>query len=149
MTDFDPETGEIPASQQVIDAPVREHAADGLPVPARSRAASNLIKMLDDGEFDAELSQRMRGLFKKMEAHAHRNKGQAKGEINLALKMHLANGMLVITPDYKVKEPVEKRGGTALFIGEDMSVGRNPAGQSAMFGSRARDPDDVRETRDI
>lgn len=151
MTDrFDPVTGEeIPASQQIVDSQGREHAADGLPVPARSRAASNLLKMLEDGDFDSEVSAQMRGLFKTLEAHAHNNKGQAKGRITLTLDMHLAHGMLVVTPDYKIKEPIQKRGGTSLFIGEDGSAGRNPPNQSAMFGSRARDPDAPTETRDI
>lgn len=155
MTDFDRTTGEFEgelredASQQVIEAHVKEHAADGLPVPSRSRAASNLIKMLEDGDFDAELSHQMRGLFHALEAHAHNNKGQAKGKITLTLDMHLAHGMVVVTPDYKVAKPKQKRDGTALFIGEDGSAGRNPPGQSQMFGSRAKDPDAPRETRDI
>lgn len=152
MSDYDPDTGEVlegtPASQQIVEQ--REHAADGKPVPARSRAASNVLKMIDDGEFDAELSHEMRDLLKQLETHAHNNKGQAKGEIDIKLKFSLANGMLVIVPDMKIKRPVEKRGGTALFIGEDGSLGRNPVGQQQFFGSRARDPDaPMREVKDI
>lgn len=151
MVDHDPETGELrePASQQIIEANGREHAADGLPVPSRSRAASNLVKMLEDGEFDAELSADMRALFRKLETHAHNNKGQAKGKITITLDMHLAHGTLVVTPDHKVVAPKQKRDATALFIGEDGSAGRNPPNQSQMFGSRAKDPDAPRETRDI
>jgi hypothetical protein len=148
---FEPDTGElredIPASQQVIEA--REHAADGKPVPARSRAASNMMKMLNDGEFDAEASAMMRGLLRSLEAHAHNNKGQAKGEMTMRFKFTYANEVLVVTPDVKVKEPVAPAIGTALFIGEDLSVGRNPPGQRALFGVNPRDPDAEREVRDI
>lgn len=148
---YDPDTGEVhdgtPASEMVIDQ--RERAADGQPVPSRSRAMSNMLKMLDDGEFDMEASRAMRELFSALEAHAHNNKGQAKGEISMKFKLTLANGVLVVVPDVAVKKPVDKPTGTALFIGEDFSIGRNPPGQRALFGGSPRDPDMARETRDI
>lgn len=146
MKDHDPETGEVLEHALVDQETV---AADNLPVPKRSRSASNVLAMLDDGEFNADLSEAIHELLKQIEGHAHRNKGQAKGQVDVKLQLSYANGMLVIVPDFKVKAPVEKRGGTALFIGEDMSLGRNPPGQRAMFGSKARDPDaDMREVRD-
>lgn len=126
-------------------------AADGGPIAKRSGHVSDVLRMLEDVQFNADVSEEMRELAKKMEAHAHNNKGVAKGQLQITLDFTLANGIFVITPSNKVKAPVQKRAGTALFLGESGSLGKNPPGQSAMFGDRAPrdDYDGPRDTRDV
>lgn len=84
-------------------------AADGGPVAKRSGHVSDILRMLEDGQFNADVSVDMRELAKAMEAHAHNNKGVAKGKLTLELDFSLANGVFVITPSHKVKAPVHKR----------------------------------------
>jgi hypothetical protein len=150
MNDHDPVTGEILADDDTRGGgAVSVLAADNKPVAKRSGYMSDVLRMLEDGQFNADVSEAMRGLAAALEAHAHNNKGQAKGRLSLTFDFHLANGVLVITPNHTVKKPVQKRIGTALFVGEDGSLGRNPPGQRPMFGAQApRDPYEAREVRD-
>lgn len=146
---IDDETGEIVEDSRGLSArPV--NAPDGNPLPKRSGHTSDVLRMLEDGEFDVEMSQKMRDLIHVMESHAHGNKGVAKGKLTITLDFALANGVFVLTPDFKVKEPVAKRAGTALFAAENGSLGRNPPGQAALFGVRpVRDDFERSEVRDI
>lgn len=158
MTDVphDPKTGEILDDTDASGEDARAltardgYAADGLPVKKRSGHLADVLRMLEDGQFNADVSEEMRDLAQAIDAHAHNNKGVAKGSMTIQLDLSQANGVLVITGTSKIKKPVQKRGGTALFIGEDGSLGRNPPGQSPMFGERKpRDPYDERKTRDV
>lgn len=149
MEKHDPETGEILSDSDDggYDAlPTR--AADGGAVAKRSGHLSDVLRMLEDGQFNADVSADMRDLAKQMEAHAHNNKGNAKGKLVIELDFMLGNGIFVITPSHKIKAPVQKRLGTALFLGESGSFGRNPPGQSAMFGDR-KPRDDYEGPRDL
>jgi len=144
-----PETGEIVEDDRGLDARSIT-AADGGPVAKRSGHVSDVLRMLEDGQFNADASEAMRELVRMMEAHAHNNKGAAKGKVTIELDMTLANGVFVLTPAYKVKAPVQKRLGTALFAGDTGSLGRNPPGQKAMFGDRQpRDPYADQAVRDV
>lgn len=148
----DPQTGEILSDDDDRGLDARNLvAADNKPVAKRSGHLSDVLRMLEDGQFNADVSADMRDLAVAMEAHAHNNKGQAKGSITLKFDFVRANGMFVITPSHTVKKPVQKRDGTALFLGEDKSLGRNPVGQSALFGDRKPrdDYEGPTETRDI
>jgi hypothetical protein len=146
MESHDPITGEIITDDRPINAQV-VHAADGFPVPKTAQAASQMLRLLEEGQFDAEVSHDMRDLVCAMEAHAHNNKGIAKGKLLIEVDLTLANGVFVATGAHKVKKPVQKRMGTALFARDNGALGRNPPGQSVLFGSR--DIEDIRETRDI
>lgn len=148
----DPVTGEIlgPEDEGGVGAkPTR--AADGGAVAKRSGYVSDVLRMLEDGQFNADVSGELRKLAEKMESHAHNNKGLAKGKLVIELDLTLANQVFTIVPSSKVKAPVEKRIGTALFLGENGSLGRNPPGQGAMFGGRKvrDDYDGPRDTRDV
>mgnify|MGYP001166292700 CR=1 FL=1 len=133
-----PSTGEILDADDERGVDARSVvAADNKPVAKRSGYVSDVLRMLEGGQFNADVSSEMRKLAEKMEAHAHNNKGSAKGKLTISLDLSLANGIFVLTPQYTVKAPVQKRDGTALFLGEDGSLGRNPAGQNALFGDRA------------
>lgn len=134
---IDASTGEVLTKDEEggFDAK-RLQAADGGPVAKRSGHVADVLRMLEDGQFNADVSEEMRDLAKRMEAYAHNNKGAAKGQLQITLDFSLGNGVFVITPSSKIKAPVEKRMGTALFLGENGSLGRNPSGQGAMFGDR-------------
>lgn len=114
----------------------RSVALDGNPIPKRSGYISDIIGMLDEGQFNADASDDMRDLTAKLHEHAGRNKGKAKGRMVLTLDFMIGNNVLVITPGHKTTYPVEKRAATALFMGENGSLGVNPVNQGALFGNR-------------
>lgn len=111
-------------------------AADGKPMASRSGHISDVLRLLDDGQFNADASVEMRDLVQALVDHAKSNKGVAKGSISIKMDFSLANGILVTVPDVTVKKPKAKRAGTALFTGENGTLGRNPEGQMALFGDR-------------
>ncbi|MGL5735476.1 MAG: hypothetical protein ACRCYS_11470 [Beijerinckiaceae bacterium] len=135
--DYDPETGEI----------IESRTADGGRLPPPAATVADTIRLLADGQFDADISHELRELVRKMEAHAFSNKAIAKGKLTITLDITLANGAHVVTPSYKVTAPVQKQPGTLLFAFEDGRLSRNPPGQGALFGIRT--VDGPREVRNV
>jgi len=151
MDNYNPETGEVLDDEEAGGEYARKLvAADGNPVPKRSNYVSDVIRMIEEGQFNIDASVAMADLCKVMEAHSHNNKGSAKGKLVLELDFMLGNSIFIITPKFTVKKPVEKRCGTPLFLGENGSLGLNPPGQRAMFGAREpRDPFKAEEVREV
>lgn len=111
-------------------------AADGNPQPKRSGYVSDVIRMLDEGQFNADVSEDMRDLTAYLHEYAKRNKGSAKGKLVITLDFVIGNNAMVVAPTHTVKKPVEKRAGTMLFMAENGSLGVNPPTQSPLIGNR-------------
>lgn len=120
-------------------------AADGGLVPPPAATIADTIRLLADGQFDADVSAELRELIRRMEAFAFSSKGGAKGKLSITLDIKLENGAHVITPSFKVTAPQAKQPGTLLFAFEDGRLSRNPPGQRQLFAPR--DVSDRRETR--
>lgn len=152
MTDrIDAATGEIIDDSAHVPGTLRRVDQDTRAVPRQSRDIAGIIAMVEDGQFNLDVSEDCRDLVQTMEAHAHNNKGVAKGKITLTLDLSLANGIFVVVGGHTIKKPVAKRLGTPLFAREDGALGLNPAGQYRSLGHQ-RDLGEVieqPETRDI
>lgn len=144
---IDPETGEIIEPAATPHKLQRISDDNGVPVPRSGRDAASIIAMLEDGTFNADVAEDLRDLVAAMEAHAHNNKGVAKGKITITLDLALGNGVFVLVGGHTVKKPVAKRMGTALFAREDGALSRNPSGQYRQIGG-TRDVIDERDARD-
>lgn len=144
-------TGEIMQDDAPVSGTLRRIEESDETVPRSGRNVASIIALLENGDFNAEMGEDMRELVQVMEAHAHANKGTAKGKIAITLDMTLANGIFVITGGHTVKKPVAKRLGTPLFAREDGALGLNPAGQYRSIGhqSNLRDVAEERQTRDV
>lgn len=132
---YDPETGEV-LGQTVEARKLETQAADGRPMPRKAVTIADTLRLLNDGQFDADASGELRDLIQAMEAHGFLNKGVSKGQITITLDISLANGAHVVVPSVKVKKPQIKVPGTLLFAHEDGGLSRNPPGQGAFFGVR-------------
>jgi hypothetical protein len=150
MDNHDPVTGEVLEDDDVGGEYARKLvAADGNPVPKRSPYLADVLRMIEEGQFNIDASVAMTDLCSAMEGHAHGNRGVAKGKLTIELDFMFGNTMFIITPKLKVRKPEEKRPGTPLFLGEGGTLGLNPPGQRALFGQRdARDPFKAAEVRD-
>jgi hypothetical protein len=127
-------TGEIVEDDTRVPNTLRRVDEDTRAVPRQSRDIAGIIAMVEDGQFNLDVSEDARELVQTMEAHAHANKGVAKGKITLTLDLQLANGIFVVVGGHTVKKPVAKRLGTPLFAREDGALGLNPAGQYRSLG---------------
>ncbi len=142
-TSFNPETGEILDHTEVPRGVQKIGDSHGVTVPRQGRDVASVIAMLEDGEFNADVAVDMRDLVSALEVHAHNNKGVAKGKLTIELDLTLANGVFVLVGNHKVKKPVAKRIGTALFAREDGGLGRNPGGQYQTIGHQSEMRDTV------
>lgn len=153
-----PHTMEIPVMIDPEDPPHAQgarrmeereqtRAVDGGRLPPPAANIADTIRLLGDGQFDADVSAEARALIRKMEEHGHHNKGLSKGKIVITLDIKLSNGAHVIKPSFKVVAPVQEQPGTLLFALDDGRLSRNPQGQGQMFG--VRDVTDARETRSV
>jgi hypothetical protein len=150
MDNIDQSTGEILSDDDELGVnALPTQAADGGLVARRSGHVSDVLRMLEEGQFNADVSDEMRGLAEALKAHAANNKGSAKGSLTIKLDFSMANGLVVVTPSSTVKKPVQKRDGTALFLGDNNSLGRNPPNQAAMFGDRAPRDDWANENQQV
>jgi len=151
MERHDPDTGEILGDDEAGGEYARNViAADGNPQPKRSGLIADVIRMAEEGQFNLDASEAMRKVLETMERHAKQNKGVSKGRVTLELDFMLGNGIYILTPKFKVKEPEFKRGGTPLFVGTNFTLGVNPPGQRALFGEQrpVREIDERREVRE-
>lgn len=149
MDNYDRETGEV------LDDDVAggEHArnviaADGNPQPKRSGLIADVIRMAEEGQFNLDASEAQAKLLETMQRHAKQNKGVSRGKITLELDFMFGNGIFILTPKFKVKEPEFKRGGTPLFLGTGGTLGVNPPGQRALFGEQ-RPVREIAEAREV
>lgn len=144
-------TGEIIDDDTPVPGTLRRVEEDTRAVPRQSRDIAGIIAMVEDGQFNLDVSEDARELVQAMEAHAHANKGVAKGKISLTLDLSLANGIFVVVGGHTIKKPVAKRLGTPLFAREDGALGLNPAGQYRSLGHQGTLRDTVIEqpTRDV
>ena len=146
-----PATGEIIDGDAHVPGTLRRVDQDTRAVPRQSRDIAGIIAMVEDGQFNLDVSEDARELVQKMEAHAHNNKGVAKGKITVSLDLSLANGIFVVVGAHTIKAPVAKRLGTPLFAREDGALGLNPTGQYRSLGHQGDLRETVidQETRDI
>ena len=150
MDNYDRETGEILGEDEAGGEYARSViAADGNPQPKRSGMIADVIRMAEEGQFNLDASEAQAKLLETMQRHAKQNKGVSKGKITLELDFMLGNGIFILTPKFKVKEPEFKRAGTALFVGTGGTLGVNPPGQRAMFGEQPRPVREIGEAREV
>lgn len=137
MEKVDTETGEILGADEAGGEDARNlKTADGGAQPKRSGYIADVIRMLDEGQFNADASEDMRDLVSYLEAHAHNNKGSAKGKLVITLDFVIGNNVMAVVPTHAVKKPIAKRAATVLFSAENGSLGLNPPSQMAMFGGK-------------
>lgn len=124
-------------------------AADGSRRTAAATTLSDLIKMLKDGQFDADSVEPLREFASKLEAVGMDTDRRAKGTITLKIEVDFDpdREFSVLTPSLAFKLPVEKHGSTVAWFTTDGRLTPNKPNQGNLFGSIREITTQAREVR--
>lgn len=124
-------------------------AADGSRRTAAATTLSDLIKMLKDGQFDADSVEPLREFASKLEAVGTDTDRRAKGTITLKIEVDFDpdREFSVLTPSLAFKLPVEKHGSTVAWFTTDGRLTPNKPNQGNLFGSIREITTQAREVR--
>lgn len=138
MEDIDPNTGEV------------LRAADGrLTTPDKQSNAGKMLVMIEDGAFDADLSEALRRLVCTLKANAFTNGGKSKGGVTIKIDLNLEGEHIFMAAGYEIKLPKEVRAKTIVFALEDGRFAANKPNQHTAFGARDVTPLHERQFKDV
>lgn len=122
----DPETGEV-----------LQRAADGGILPPAARSTADFIRMINQGQFDADVSVDLQRLAEAMEDRFQEVGGKVKGSITLSIDfVREPEGMYMMTGSHKVKVPAPlPRGRTVGWLTEQNFFTPNPPRQGQLFSA--------------
>lgn len=145
---FDPDTGEL----------LETRAADGGQRYPAARSLAEYIRMLEDGQFDADVAYDMKQLVTELEELAETT-GQGRLKAKLTIQVEITrdpSGFYVSGATYNIKKPAQKRRQTVMWVTDDGAFTPNKPNQGNLFGNvRVVTPTrevrtvDVAPTRDI
>jgi len=111
-------------------------AADGARVMPAASTFGEFVRLLEDGQLDAELTEELRKLAGEMANAAIDSGGKSKGKLTLTFDFALEGRIFSIASKHKVDLPVPKRPKSVLWTTEDMRFTPNNPQQGQLFGVR-------------
>ena len=111
-------------------------AADGgHRYPAVTRI-SDLIYMLNDGQFNADCADHLKSFAETMEERGCDSGKKEKGKITLTIEVEREHdGVYFFTPELKLTLPKEKHGRTIGWVTDDNRFTPNKPNQGNLFGT--------------
>lgn len=144
MDSFDTDSGEI------IDQPQR--AADGALLAPPANGVADFIRMLENGQFDADVQADLRDLAANMQDQMHAGAGKVKAKLQITVEIDLestGNGpIFYLRAHHKITQPPQKRQRSVAWTTEDNRFTPNMPRQGALFGA-VRDVGRARPIRDV
>lgn len=135
-TDFDPSTGEI----------LETRAADGGQRYPAARSLAEFIRMLEDGQFDADVANDLNELAADMEDLSRTSTGKVKAKLTITVDIvREPAGHYVMATGYKIARPAEKRRQSVGWVTADNFFTPNKPHQGNLFGTIR----DVTPRRDV
>lgn len=113
-----------------------EIAADGNRMPPAAGTFDAFIRVQEDGDLNAELSDALRTLAKELADHALTNNGKAAGKLKLEIGFSLDGRVFTIKSKFKVDLPEGKRPPSVMWMTEDGRFSPSNPAQLNMFGVR-------------
>lgn len=113
-----------------------------------ARSIAVLLPSLDDGRFNACLSEAFRDLVARMRDDSRDRDSNSKGKLTITLDLKLVDGVFEIKSDYSVKAPHETFGRTLAWATDGNNLVReNPKQERLPFGEvrRVAEPAAVRK----
>lgn len=90
-----------------------------------ARSVAVLLPQLEEGTFNAELSDDVRSLVAEMRDNQKDTGRVVKGKVTITLDMKLVDGVFEINADYKVAAPKKTRSRTLLFATDGNNLVRD------------------------
>lgn len=124
-----------PASEQVIE---NLSAADGGRLQPTANSLADFMRMIEAGQFDADVMFDLRELATMMENQIIDGAKKVKGSLTIQIEVSrdASQPFYTIAAKHKIKRPEEKRGGTVAWLTDNNLFTPNQPRQSQMFGVR-------------
>lgn len=122
-------------------------AADGSPRYPSVTTLTDLVHMLNDGQFNADCAEKLRQFSADMEELGVDSGKKVKGKIALTIDVEREHdGVYFFTPQLAFKLPPESHGRTIGWVTDDNRFTPNKPRQGNLFGT-VRDVTAAREVR--
>lgn len=118
------------------DTPPRAVSADGTAVVPAADTFDAFVRMIEDGDFNRELTGEMRRFAGELANIAIDQGGKAKGKVSLTFDFSLEGRVTEIASKYKIDLPQPKRGKSVMWQTEDGRYTPNNPHQGQLFGVR-------------
>ncbi|WCT73948.1 hypothetical protein PQ455_01565 [Sphingomonas naphthae] len=116
--------------------PPSSYAADGKANVPAANTFDMFIRMLEDGEFNREMTEEMRTFASDLANAAIISGGKAKGKLTISLDFALDGRVTEIASKYKFDVPTPKRPKSIMWQTEDGRFTPNNPHQGNLFGAR-------------
>ena len=124
----------IPASERTIE-PIT--AADGGRLHPTANSLADFMRMLEDGQFDADVTYDLRELSTDMEEMFRASGGKLKATLTIKVVMtREIDGFYMLASSYQIKRPNETRPRSVAWLTDDNLFSPNKPNQGQMFGVR-------------
>lgn len=124
-------------------------AADGSKRYPAVTQLTDLIFMLNDGQFNADCASKLKAFAEELEERGIDDGKKVKGKITLTIDVEREHdGVYFFTPDIKLSTPRERHGRTIGWVTEDNRFTPNKPNQGNLFGT-VRDVTPTRTVRDV
>lgn len=122
-----------PASEQVV-----EHlAADGGRLHPTANSLADFVRMIEDGQFDADVTFDMREMATEMENLFAANGGKLKATIDIKIELtREPDGFYLIGAKHKIKLPEPARKRSVAWLTDENLFTPNMPRQGQFFGVR-------------
>lgn len=131
---------------QITAEVIETQAADGSERYPSVTTMTDLVHMLNDGQFNADCAPKLKVFAEEMECLGCDSGKKVKGSITLTIEVEREHdGVYFFTPQIKTKLPPENHGRTIGWVTEDNRFTPNKPRQGNLFGTVR----DVTASRDI
>lgn len=126
---------------------IETEAADGSQRYPAVTTMTDLVHMLNDGQFNADCASTIQRFAEDMECLGCDTGKKVKGSLTLTINVEREDdGVYFFTPELKTKLPPEKHGRTIGWVTDDNRFTPNKPRQGNLFGT-VRDVSAAREVR--
>ncbi len=123
-----------PASEQVVE---QIAAADGGRLHPTANTLADFVRMIEDGQFDADVTYDMREMATEIENMFQAHGGKLKASIDIKIELtREPDGFYLISAKHKIKLPETARKRSVAWLTDDNLFTPNMPRQGQFFGVR-------------